>query len=343
MHSKNNIENTLLKEPYLFSFPQAAHLLCAFRNLSEECFHGGEKVLFKSTIFLSQPSSDLFAFSSQKQKHLQSIRAQKKFVLRDIRKDDVALYMNFLGIAGAQGPLPLAYTEDMLKKIKSGDTVLADFFDIFNHRFASLFYKLYQRHIPTLLLDTPDRSLLGRSILSLSGVRKKRDSALQLRSFLPIAHILWKRPHTPQGLSQLLKHHFGLSNTVISFVGQFFSIPFYRRTQVGQKKYRNNNLASTFVLGTRAYLPTQGIRICLSIKDRKQFLGFLPKGVHYESFLRVVRSYIGTRLRFELALSLNQAPLFRVGVDDFPWRLGWTSWLGGTTEHAKRQSVCITG
>lgn len=342
MRRQDNLAQKLFFEPFLFEFSQAVHLLCALGQIDSDALNRGDFLAFKSSLLLSPPASDLLALMPQEAPHLQNLGAKKLF--KGGYKKGLALnaYVNFFGIAGAQGPLPTVYTEDILRRLKVRDASLADFFDIFNHRFMTLFYRLQQRRLPTLLRDTPDKSLLGNTLLSLSGVRKKKDSALQLRSFLPVAQILWKRPHTPQGLSQLLKHHFGLSNIVSSFRGRVFKIPMHRRTRVGHTHCRNNALAHSFVLGKRAYTVVQGIQIDLEIHNRKQFLGFLPKGEYYESLLRVVRSYIGTRLSFELILSLKEAPVFRLASKTFPLRLGWTTWLGGRAEITSKQRVSVS-
>src|SRR5271170_8150228 len=46
--------------------------------------------------------------------------------------------VNFLGLGGAFGPLPVGLTELVATRARRGDTATRDFLDIFNHRLVSL-------------------------------------------------------------------------------------------------------------------------------------------------------------------------------------------------------------
>src|SRR3954466_4097718 len=47
------------------------------------------------------------------------------------------LWTSVLSLAGAQGPLPLPFTELVLERSAARDHATADFLDIFNHRFLA--------------------------------------------------------------------------------------------------------------------------------------------------------------------------------------------------------------
>jgi len=49
------------------------------------------------------------------------------------------VHVNFMGIAGIQGPLPLPYTEILMSRMRQKDMAFRDFLDIFNHRLVSVF------------------------------------------------------------------------------------------------------------------------------------------------------------------------------------------------------------
>ena len=52
-----------------------------------------------------------------------------------------AMQVNFMGLSAAVGALPHPYTEYLLERIRAKDRGPAAFFDLFNHRILSLFYR----------------------------------------------------------------------------------------------------------------------------------------------------------------------------------------------------------
>ena len=80
----------------------------------------------------------------------------------------------FMGLTGPQGVLPRYYTELMLERLQAKDQTLRDFFDVFNHRMISLFFRAWEKHHCTvgfeqwLLLGKEDR--FARCLFALAGL-----------------------------------------------------------------------------------------------------------------------------------------------------------------------------
>src|SRR4029079_4943953 len=58
-------------------------------------------------------------------------------------KDSVAVFVQFLGLCGPQGALPLALTQEAYQYLRANDDALARFFDLFNNRFLQLFFRAW--------------------------------------------------------------------------------------------------------------------------------------------------------------------------------------------------------
>ena len=119
------------QEPYSVHFFQAVRLLGRLypdrTPVGLFVSPANEVVRFSSVPSLSFPASEIqdFAISSDGQP---------------------ALSVNFMGLSAAVGVLPSVYTEFLLERSREKDRGPGDFFDIFNHRLISLFYRGWQKN-----------------------------------------------------------------------------------------------------------------------------------------------------------------------------------------------------
>ncbi len=66
--------------------------------------------------------------------------------------------------------LPYTYSELILERIRAKDHALAAFFDIFNHRAISLFYRAWQKSRFPVTYSAGPRDLFTRYLLDLIGL-----------------------------------------------------------------------------------------------------------------------------------------------------------------------------
>ena len=352
------LEEILIQEPYRFEFSQAVRLLHCFNPsavpLGTSIDPQKEVAFFKSRIFLSAPPSDLYRIrllSKFKPSRRSWPLAHRQLLLwhtppslplltyqgpwvrgKVIKtphregKSALEVQVNFLGIAGVQGPLPIAYTEMICDRLRSKDAVTRDFLDLFNHRLLSLFYRIEQKSNPALQNVTPEKTPFGKALVSLIGVGSS--PAFDTRALLNYTRFFWKKPHTSESLKTILQDYFGHPVKILDFQGRWFHLERDQRTCLRVINPQNTCLGHTAVLGRRVWAQDQGIGVCLTIKTPEEFLDFLPTGSFFNVLKQLTCCYVGARYHIRLGLKLIQKPPSQLGEKTpFPFRLGWTSWL----------------
>ena len=244
-----------------------------------------------------------------------------------------------LTLAGANGPLPMAYTELVLERRAQRDLATADLLDIFNHRFLSFLYRSRKKHAPALNWRSPHDSALAASLDGLSnlglraGVRGPRNERLWLRH----AGLLGAAPRSMTGLIALLSDRLGLKRRGAQFVGRWREIDAADSLRLARAGSRAPRLDGMAVLGQRTWDQAGGIRIEFPDLTKERFEALLPGGSDHALAAWLIRTYL--QQDFEVQFVLRLAPQLIACQAGGPVaaRLGWTSWLGGA-RHASHTS-----
>jgi type VI secretion system protein ImpH len=307
---EKSVRDWLLAEPYRFDFYQAVRLL---EIVAPEAASPGES---------SEPEKEAVRFLS---------RVGLDFPASDIQQiaptSPPQMTVNFLGLAGSQGPLPGPDTERIIERVWHKDLAMRDFLDIFNHRLVSLLYRVRKLHRVGLSARTPNETPIARYLYSAFGL-----GLSPLRNRLPtcdpallhFSGILAQQPRSSVGLERLLTDQFQVRMIVKQFVGVWRTLEPDQWTKIGRAG-RNQVLGQTAVAGTRVWDQQGRFEVQLGPMKFARFLDFLPLRRGWAPLCALTRFYAGQQFdfSFRLVLKREDVPQTHLGKS----RLGWTSWL----------------
>lgn len=311
---EKSVAEWLYAEAYRFDFFQAVKLLEALRPdappVGASSEPQREAVRFTSKIRWDFPPSDLESAAPP------------------AAPDEPArLVVNFLGLAGSEGPLPAPLVEILQDSIRERDFGPRDFLDIFHHRLLALVYRGAQAHRPALTPRAPEDSAAAAYLRAFAGMGQpglRHRQAVPDAALLYYAGLLCQRPHSAVGLERLLADYFQVPVLVRQMRGCWREIPPEECTAIGVLG-RNQALGAGAALGGRIWDQTGGLEIEAGPLTLPQFLDLLPGGAAQPRLRDLTRFYVGMALAITMRLVLRARDVQPARLGQA--RLGWTCWL----------------
>jgi type VI secretion system protein ImpH len=319
------LEQTPLREalkegPFRFQFFQAVRLL---QMLSPQ------KNIVGSFV---DPSTEVVRFATRQ---ALTFPASEVHALEFLGDKPASMTVNFMGLTGPQGVLPLCYTEFVMERSQRRDTAAADFFDIFNHRIVSLFYQAWEKYRFTVSYERGEKDRLSQNLadmigLGTAGLQRRLEPDVVDESLFYYTGLLAQTPHSAVGLEQILGDYFQVPVAVDQFAGRW-----YRLDKSNQTSFTGNNtlfeaLGLGAVVGDEVWDQQSLARIRLGPLALDQYLDFLPGGAAHKSLCSLVKIYSGEQLDFEaqLVLKRDDVPACELGKEtNAAPQLGWVTWM----------------
>ena len=315
------LDQTLVEHPYEFDFFQAVRLLGLILperpDVGTDAKPTEEVVRFKSRQSLEFPASAIHAL--------------------DIESDPARMVIAFMGLTGFEGVLPHHYTEHILARAGSRDLAMAEFFDLFNHRLISLFYRAWEKHqLPAVYHKAAARKslpdaftqyffdLIGMGTDGLRGRLAIPDEAL-----LRYAGLFAQVPRSASVLRGILRDHFGVPVEVEQFDGAWRLLESDELCNLEDRDIRNQ-LGVGAIAGEVVWDPQARFRIRLGPVPLSRFVSFLPGADAVRELDGITRLYVGEVLQFEwqVVLKGDEVPWCAIGDESESGpRLGWCAWL----------------
>ncbi len=314
------MQEMLERDPYSVRFFQAVRLLERLyperRPVGLFVAPGSEVVRFSSVPTFSFPASEL-----------QDLRRGKDGQMK--------MAVNFMGLSAAVGALPHVYTDFLLERAKAKDRGAEEFFDLFNHRIISLFYRAWQKYrfyvayertgagddvISTRLLD-----LIG---LGTRGLARRMDIADE--ACLYYTGLLSQRRPTAQGLKQLLEDYFGIPVEIHQFTGTWNRLPPENQSFLRDAGVFCERLGMGTIVGDEVWDQHGTVTIRMGPMKFERYQQFLPGEDAHRDLRSWLRFYANREFDFivQLVLEREETPSMELGtIGPHASRLGLVSWV----------------
>ncbi len=310
------LKDFLFDETYRFDFFQAVKLLEII--YSERTPVGTqpdplkETVMFKSRVSAGFPASEVQMLEGPDNGY------------------PAQMVVNFMGLAGANSPLPASYTELLLERVSRKDFSLLEFLNIFNHRLVSLMYRIRKKYHIGFEFAPPYEDHIAEFLYSLVGLGTdglQQRMRVKDRALVFYTGLFNQKPHSMIGLECILSHYFQFRVKGEQYHGHWYPLEPDQYTLIGRTG-QNQLLGQDVVLGTRVWDIQGRFRLHLGPLNLRQFLDILPIGTGYAPLCELTRYYVGQEFEFDFQLTLNaeEVPASQLGGELGP-RLGWTAYL----------------
>jgi type VI secretion system protein ImpH len=320
-------EERLRSGPFNFRFFQAVRLIQLLRPgrlVGHIERPANEAVRFSVRNSLEFPASDIFSLDWEQGKQ-------------------PVLCVNFMGLTGPSGVLPLTYSEEVIEMIlRHKDHSLESFLNMFNHRMISLFYRAwekYQFHVPlerggeSARFPTYLRGVLGilpetlRNRLVQNAEDHRRGVADESLFFY--AGLLALKPRSEIGLRTMIADYFGVPVRIDQFVGAWYKLRPDTQCLLGNDA-PSDRLGVGSVIGDEIWDQQSRAQICLGPLTRQRYKEFLPGGNAHVALQALLRFMFGPEIGFDVRLILKRDEVPTSELDNTELQLGWLTWIKST-------------
>jgi len=312
------IRKLLDDEPFRVRFFQAVRMLQKMEPQRKPVGYfitpQGETVRFASRTSLEFPASEIFD-------------------LKRSESGQQVMTVEFMGLNAAISVMPHAYTELLIARHRQKDRAMEEFFNIFNHRMISLFYRGWEKYRFFVEYErTQDDKLTGRLLdllgLGTEGLRNR--GGISDAAYLNYVALLGRNVRSAGSLQQILEDYFGVHVQIHQFAGAWRKLSTENQTCFTGFGGPSEQLGVGVVAGDEVWDHHGRIRISLGPMPFEKYLKFLPGQDAYHELVAWLRFYSNRSYETEVQLILarEDAPSCELGSGGaMRPQLGLVSWL----------------
>ena len=245
------------------------------------------------------------------------------------------LAVNFLGLNVINGPLPRSYTEGLFERKRAKDDAALEFFDLFNHRIVSLFYRAWKRYRFYIAYEnsrTGESEITDRlyDLVGLGTPHLRGRMAIPDESTIYYSGLLSTEARSVEGLRQILESYFDVLVRIQQFTGSWVSLAPEQQTVLRESESGTECLGLGTVVGSEVWDQEGSMTVRLGPMPLARYRNFLPGARGQLELSDWLRFYSRRAFDFvvQLVLERDEVPRLALETDaDHRGRLGYESWL----------------
>jgi type VI secretion system protein ImpH len=246
----------------------------------------------------------------------------------NVNKNKIEITTNFLGLFGANGPMPQIFTEYIYQQIRNNKNIaLAEFFDMFHHRMISFFYKSWALSRQQLSYEKGGgkdhfkgyfRSLIGHNY-----TQNNPKSSLSEDAILYYSGHFLNNTGTVEKLVSVISSYFNVEVKIEEYIKNRINIESDKKFNLGKSK-SSGLLGDNIILGAITFECSCKFRLILGPMNLKTYLKLLPGSNGFKQLIEWIKYFAPPHLKYDIKFILkeNDAPKMRNGL-----QLGYSTWL----------------
>lgn len=241
---------------------------------------------------------------------------------------------SFMGLTGPTGVLPEHYTERVVEHRRDRDPALGEFFDLFNHRALSHFWRAWAKYRLPVAFAADDGELrdpFSRILKALAGLGVAGE-AVPDEALLSMAGSFARRVRSAGALRRILIGIYHLPIEIVELQGRWLEIGEGEQTRLGAGGSDDGafcQLGGDAVAGAAIWDVASRFRVRVGPLGIEEFRRFFEPGGRHAAMIDTIQRVVGANVDFaiQLVLQSSDVPLLQLDQESAPAALGQSTWL----------------
>ncbi len=245
-----------------------------------------------------------------------------------------AVTVTFMGLTGPSAVLPEHYTERVNDERRERNTAFGEFFDMFNHRAVSQFWRAWAKYRLPIAFEGARGELddsFSRALKALAGLGVA-DEPVRDEAWLSMAGAMARRVRSGGALRRILTGMYGFPVEIHELEGRWVSLAPSEQTRLGAGHSDDGafaTLAQDAVAGAAIWDVVGRFRVRIGPLGFNDFRRFFDAGGIRTEVTDTIRRAVGGNVDFTIQLVLHRDAVPQLRLDDpmVPAALGQSTWL----------------